>query len=537
MQYNQAGGTRRLAWYIRSYFFRRLKHYDMKNYKLIYQFAAVAVVALSSCKKDFLNQLPEASLAGQNFYKTEAQIKDAVNGAYNSLQLMGSYNTTAGIVNRGGYYVFGEMRSDNTTFQYNATNRGSEQVWFIDKFIFGSTYEPIRSYWEQNYQGISRNNAVLDNIDAITMTDAKKNQYTGEMKLLRAFHYFNLVRQWGGVPLRLKVTTSPAESNSAGRATVDQIYTQIIADLTDAAGKLPKSYTGSDVGRVTEGTARTLLAKVYMTQKKFAEALVELRKVENLGYSLLANYADIFSPTNKNHAESIFEIQYLGTRADLASNFLIAFAPIDSRNLVIPDPSFASAGGGGGWNIPTPDLLNAYTTGDLRKNASIGTLTYNPFSGPSVTVPYVKKYNYGIVTSNNTNVNFPVLRYADVLLMIAECLNEAGNSGEALTYLNRVHAHPRTGLAPLPTAGQATLRDLIMKERQVELAFENHRWYDLVRTGKAVEVMTAHGLLQKAQRPATEVEPNAYQVTESKLLLPIPQTEVTLDQLAQNPGY
>lgn len=505
----------------------------MKKLNYITIAAVLAIAAFSSCKKDFLTQTPEASLTGESFYQTEAQIKDAVNGAYNSLQLMGSGNAQ----NRSGYWIFGEMRSDNSTFQYNPTNRGNEQVWFVDKFILGSTYEPIRSYWQQNYQAIFRNNDVLDHIDGVTIADAKKNQYIGEMKFLRAFHYFNLVQQWGGVPLRLKATGSPEEAKSGGRASEDEVYAQIITDLTDAASKLPANYTGADIGRATEGSVRTLLAKVYMTQQKFSEALAELRKVENLGYSLLSNYTDIFSPTNKNNAESIFEIQFVGTNPAISSNFIYNFAPQDSRNNVIPDPALATAGGGSGFNIPTPDLLETYTTGDLRKDASIGTLTYEPFGTPAVTIPYVKKYNFGIVTPGNTNVNFTVFRYADVLLMIAECLNEAGNTGEALTYLNMVHAHARTGLAPAVAAGQPELRELIIKERQVELAFENHRWYDLVRWGKAVDVMNAHGVRQKAERPTTEVEPNAYQLTPDKLLLPIPQTEVTLDNLTQNPGY
>ncbi len=501
----------------------------MKKQHYLYIAAVMAVTSFSSCKKDFLTQTPEATLTGQNFYKTEAQIRDAVNGAYNPVVQMGSGN----VQNRSGLWIFGELRSDNTTFQYNATNRGNEQVWFIDKFIFGSTYEPIRNFWLQNYQGIFRNNDVLAHIDAVTMDAAKKNQYTGEMKFLRAFYYFHLVRQFGGVPLRLEPTSSPEGAKSGGRATVDQVYTQIIADLTDAASKLPSKYTAAtDVGRATEGAARTLLAKVYMTQKKWNEALTELRKVEKLGYSLEANYADIFSPKNKNGKESIFEIQYVGNTPALASNYLYNFAPLDTR-AVTQDPS----NNGNGFNIPTTDLLNAYEAGDKRKDASIGTLTYQPFGGPSVTIPYVKKYNYGFVTPGNTDVNFPVLRYADVLLMIAECLNETGNPGDALTYLNMVHAYARTGLSSIGAAGQAQLRDLIMKERQIELAFENHRWYDLVRTGKAVEVMNAHGARQKAERPNTEVEPNSYQVTPEKLLLPIPQTEVTLDQLDQNPGY
>ena len=505
----------------------------MKKQNYIYMAAVIATFTLGSCKKEFLTQTPEANLSGQSFYKTESEIKNAVNGAYNPLQIMGSRSVQTG----SGYWIFGEMRSDNTTFQYNPTNRGNEQDWFIDKFIMGSTYEPIRSYWQQNYQAIFRDNDVLDHIDAVTMSDSAKNQYIGEVEFLRGFNYFNLVRQFGGVPLRLKAATSPEEAKSEGRASVDDVYTQIIADLTDAAAKLPASYTATEAGRATRGAAITLLAKVYMTQKKFSDALSELRKVETLGYSLLPKYADIFSPASKNNAESIFEIQYLGTRTDMSSNFIYQFAPLDSRDAVIPDPTQASAGGGQGFNIPTTDLLEAYEPGDLRKDASIGTITYQPFGAPTVTVPYVKKYNWGIVTSGNSDVNFPVLRYADVLLMIAECLNETGQSAQALTYLNMVHSHPRTGLSPLTTTDQAQLRDLIMKERQVELAFENHRWYDLVRWGIAVEVMNAHGVRQKAERPSIEVEPNAYQVTEENLLLPIPETEITLDHLAQNPGY
>lgn len=510
----------------------------MKKQNYIYLAALMAMASFSSCKKDFLTQAPEASLAGQSFYKTEAQVKDAVNSAYNALQILGSNGGGRGGAHfAGGYWLFGEERSDNTTFQYNPTNRGDEQAWFVDKFIIGSTYEPVRNFWRQSYQGIFRSNDVLDHIDAVAMSDAKKNQYTGEVKVLRAFHYFNLVRQFGGVPLRVKATSSPEEAKSGGRATVEQAYTQIIADLTDAAGKLPKKYTGADVGRITEGTARTLLAKVYMTQKKWSEALAELRKVEALGYSLQPDYANIFSPTNKNNSESIFEIQYLGTRTDLSSNFIYQFGLIDSRNKVIPDPTLATAGGGSGHNIPTSDMVSAYEAGDKRKDASIGFLTYQPYGAPTVTMPHIRKYNFGIVTSGNTDENFIVLRYADVLLMIAECLNETGLTPDAVTYLNMVHAHPRTGLLPLAAAGPTELRDLIRKERRVELAFENHRWYDLVRWGIAVDVMSAHGARQKLERPTTEVEPNAYQVTPEKLLLPIPQTEVTLDGLTQNPGY
>src|SRR5918993_352117 len=197
--------------------------------------ALVALATFNSCKKDFLVQSPEASLTGQNFYKTESEIMNAVSGAYNSLQVMGSNSIYASAPFAGGYWQFGELRSDNTTFQYNPNGRGDEQVWFVDKFMISSTYEPIKRFWQQNYQAIYRDNDVLDHVDGVTMDVTKRNQYTGEAKFLRAFNYFNLVRQFGGVPLLIKATVSPQDAKSGGRATEEAVYTQIIADLIDAA--------------------------------------------------------------------------------------------------------------------------------------------------------------------------------------------------------------------------------------------------------------------------------------------------------------
>jgi len=485
-------------------------------------------VFISSCKKDFLAQDPESGLAGAIFWKTESDLKQGVVGAYRSLRDLGLFS----------FWMFGEMRSDNTSFQYNAPQRGQENRELVDEFLVTSANTLIQDFWQQSYVGIARCNDVLDNVERISMSDESKNQSIGEVKLLRAFHYFNLVRQFGGVPLRLEVTSSPEDARSKGRASIDEVYTQILADLNDAAGRLPVTYSANDKGRVTSGTANALLGEVYLTQKKYSEALTALRKVT--GYSLMPTYGSVFIPDNKNNQESIFEIQFLGSVPDLASNFMYQFAPFNSGTVVTQDPgtnlSFSS-----GWNTPTTDLISAYETGDQRKDISLA----EGFTGAAgfVAAPYVKKYNYGFVQPGQTNVNFPIIRYADVILEIAECLNETGFSanGEAFTLLNSIRT--RAGL-PAKTAGnsnpaldvssQEAFRTAIAQERKVELAFENHRWYDLVRTGKAVDVMNEHGKREVSKNP-TQYPAGSYTVTPNKLLLPIPEREVTLDNLTQNP--
>lgn len=503
----------------------------MKNHlKTIIAGVFMVSLAAAGCKKSFLDQTPEASLAGNNFYQTETDFKQAVNGAYSSLREMGSVN----------YWLFGEMRSDNTYYQYNPSDRGYEQREFIDQFLVGATAEPLSSYWQQNYTAIARSNEIIFRIADKPIAEELKKQYTGEALFLRAFNYFNLVRQYGGVPLRLDPTSSPEEAKSKGRASVDEVYAQIITDLSTAAELLPAKYPAAEAGRATAGAARTVLGKVYLTQKKYTEALTELRKVQGLGYSLMAKYADIFSPSNKNNSESIFEIQYLGTQPSLASNFMYQFAPWNSLSIVTGDAG-TTLGGGNGWNVPTQDMIDAYEPGDLRKDISLAT-GFTDLSGKFQPNPYVKKYNHGFVDRGRTDDNFPLLRYADVLLMIAECLNEQGfaANGEAFSLLNQIRE--RAQLKP-KTAGntdpilsvdtQEAFRQALFQERRVELAFENHRWYDLVRSGKAVDVMNAHG--KKEMIGKITVPAGSYQVNAAKLLLPIPQREINLDNLTQNP--
>lgn len=476
---------------------------------------------ITSCKKTFLDIGPEATINGSRFFSTEAEILQAVNGAYSTLRILG--------VN--SYWVFGEMRSDNTAnFQ---TNTGGEQRELIDQFLTIATNDNVRGFWQQSYIGISRCNDVLDHIETVIMTDDNKKRYKAEAKFLRAFYYFQLVRQFGGVPLRITSIQSAANSLSAGRATKDIIYGQIISDLTAAIADLPSSYTGKDLGRATQGAARIMLGEVLMTQKKFAEALAQLQPLKALGYSLLPVYKSIFDPKNKNNAESIFEIQYLGSQPALASNFMYTFAPANSGSNVTGDPG-TSLSLTSGWNTPTADLISAYEPNDVRKAVSLNTGYLN--NGAFVNAPHVIKYNHGFVNRGNTDDNFPVYRYADALLLVAECLNEtAGINAESFDNIDKVRI--RAGLLPLARGAintQSLLRLAIEKERRVELAFENHRWYDLVRTGRAIEVMNAHGIQEKALKP-TVIRPAGFNVTPNNLLLPIPQQDISVDNLEQNP--
>jgi hypothetical protein len=218
------------------------------------------------CKKDFLNQSPESSLTNSNFWKTESDLRQGVNGAYSTLSEAWGRSVSG---------LFGEMRSDNTTFQYNAPQRGQENREQVDEFLANSANTLLQDFWRDSYTAIFRSNDVLDHVGAIPMSEAARAQAIGEVKFLRAFHYFNLVRQFGGVPLRLEATRSPTDAPSNGRATVDAVYAQIIADLNDAASNLPEaaSYAATDKGRVSKGSANALLGEVYMTQRKFGEAL------------------------------------------------------------------------------------------------------------------------------------------------------------------------------------------------------------------------------------------------------------------------
>ena len=485
--------------------------------KLKYNLIAIALLgfSFSSCS-DFLEQNPQTDLSENDFYKTADDILSAVNGAYSSLQEGDIY---------GNWYVFGEIPSDNTRNQLSGSVTTQNE---FDQFYIDTQNSMIASFWKAAYKVINRTNTVLGRIDGIEINAELANRYKLECKFIRALMYFNLVRVYGDVPLVLK-EISISESYDILREPKENVYNQIIDDLKEAQG-LPVSYSTAEDGRATQGAAKALLADVYMTLHKYAEAETILAEIINSGrYSLLENtpgilnidgYKNVFSPVNHNSKEGIFEIQFLKGGYGEGSNYANNFAPENSGTNVV------AVGGTGGNNIPEMDIYNAYEEGDLRRDFSMSLGYYdNRKNNEWVESRYVCKFMDVPYQNNDASNNYPVIRYADVILMYAEALNQNGKTAEACKYLNmtrrRGFGYQTTETSPvdLQTTDKAQFALMVEQERRVELAFENHRWFDLIRTGRAVEVMKSKG----------------FSLNETNLICPIPQKQIDVNpKLTQN---
>jgi hypothetical protein len=496
--------------------------------------AAAALLPLAACD-NVLEVKPETFSGTTNYYQSAEQVDRAVFGAYSYLQ------TLYGAGGNGPMWLLAEMRADNTTYQQNQTNRGLVLNETVDDFLTTSDNTGVSAMWNNSYAAILQSNVILGRIDGVPYTDqAAKDRAIGEAKFLRALHYYNLVRLFGDVPLRLTETDSYEGAFSKTRTPADSIYRVIIADAQDAIAKLParSALPAAQAGRATKGAASMLLADVYMTRKQWAEAAPVLQSVLGMGYTLVTPYDRNFDPATKNGPESILEVQYAEAVVNESSAFLQRFIPLTSaRDLTFGTTDNAD---GGGWNIPTRDIVRAYEAGDLRKNASIGfyvnarnrTETDVAFGD---TIPYVRKTYHSYATAGRTNDDFPLYRYAETLLDYAEVLNELGRTSEAYQYVNQVRA--RAGLAALPAGlGQAAFREAVFKEERVELAFEDKRWFQLLRTGRAVDVMRAHGTELKSYATGRRATV-AYNVTAQMLLFPLPIREITNNGFPQNPGY
>ncbi|GAB4012564.1 RagB/SusD family nutrient uptake outer membrane protein [Spirosoma migulaei] len=468
---------------------------------------------LSSCSKEFLDLKPISSATADNFYQTADDFKNAVNGAYASLQSGGVF---------GNSYVFGDVASDNTVPPASGSVTDQDE---FDRFYIRTTNPFISGRWNDSYTAIARFNTILDKIGGVKMDETLKNRYIAETKFLRALVYFNLVRTFGDVPLILKSVSNPDEGYEYGRSPKADVYAQIEKDLTDAEGVLPISYATAEIGRATKGAAKALLGKVYLTEKKYAQSAAKLKEVIDLGiYDILPSYADVFKVSNKNNKESVFDVQFKSGGSGEGNSWPNSFAPENSGNAVI-------AFGGGGNNQPSADMVNAYEAGDVRKAVSLAT-SYVNASGQTIPYNFVKKYYDTPATNGDNGNNIPIIRYADVLLMYAESLNEVGYqaSGDALANLNRIRN--RAGLASKTAAdipNQQAFRLAMEQERRVEFAFEGQRWYDLVRTDRAIPVLNS----KKDQIRLVNV------LTENNLVDPIPQSQIDINKakIQQNPGY
>lgn len=459
----------------------------MKNIK--FSILSILIILGISCQ-DKLELTPISQLSEPNFYQSETDYIIAINGAYNGLRS-----------EFGDIVLFGDIRSDNTIPVLSGTV--TTRTDFNDFSILPNNIA-IREQWENSYNTISRANAILDRIDDAAIADNLKSQIKGEALFIRGLVYFNLVRIFGYTPLVINQIT-PAASLELPQSSPDQIYSQIIKDVAQAGNLLPVTYDAANIGRATSIAAKALLGKVHLYNKNYDEAESAFRSVmneEGTNVGLLSDYSKVFSIDNEYNSEIIFAVRWSNDGVN-GNSFNYAYANINE-----PDNK-----------ATTTDLFREFEAGDLRRDFTLNT---------QVSTIDTVIYKYGYAPTGQGESDWPVIRYADVLLMMSEVLNEqtfvAG--GEAFNLLNRVRK--RAGLDPLVLAevnNREAFRLAIEHERRCELASEGHRWFDLVRTGRYVEVMTAKG----------------FNVEEHHDLFPIPENEILKVNdnsiLKQNTGY
>ena len=453
-------------------------------------------IIFAACSTDFIDLLPHSTVSIDILYKTDKDFQDAVIGGYALLQT--EYQQM---------YIYGDLRGDDAMVGVIKTNEWSDS----DLFILPSTNSTINTTWRNYYTIIYRMNMVLSKIeDADPAVVTRKNQHTGEAKFLRALAYFNLVRIFGDVPL-VTAPISATEALETPRTKVDLVYEQIISDFAAAEQVLPRSYTGADVGRATSGAAKTLLGKVYLTRHDFAKAESKLQEVTTMGYALLPNYKDLYDYSkDEHHSEYIFDVEYHPGN-NISNNMTNVYYPNQASF-----QAFHGVVGIGDERLCPHDVLRfLYEDNDLRKDITVApTGGYvDPVTGeivpggwingagefvrfpPATSQRFTYKYLTPTERNNDSPCNYKVTRYADVILMYAEALNENGKTDEALTWLNKVRE--RAGVAPFTGLSQGATREAIATERRFELTFEGHRWFDLIRTGKALENPVLLGLGMK----------------------------------------
>lgn len=497
----------------------------MKNLKKFIIISLLSLFVFGCNDEEFLNEVPVSVLSTKSFFETDAQFKQAVNAAYTNLRVLAGDQSLG--VGDGTFWAMGEMRSDNTTFQNNLTDQSGHRYWHLDQFIMNAQNEIVSVPWTQCYEGIGKCNAVMQY--SAEKEYENKERYVAEVKFLRALYYFTLVKAFGDVPLVTELTNSylgAFEGNK--RVSKDLVYDQIVADLNDAKQNLPKSYPSGDWGRATEGAARTLLADVLMWRNSYGEAATELAAVLNSQqYSLLNDYSSVFAINNENNAEIVFSVQNIVGTFGLGSANMYRFTPWNAVKAYLPHAQILARTG---MNIPTEDLMNSFEKGDKRLvmiDTSWVDEEFGTYHGN--VVPFTKKFweaSHAVQTITGTD--FPLIRYPHVLLMLAECYVRGGG-GDPVALVNQVRQR-----AGLPILSSVTLDDII-HERRIEFNCEADRWWVLVRTGKAVEVMTAHGLMERANRPEV-IRGSAY--AKINILFPIPSSVLENDvTMEQNPEY
>jgi len=476
---------------------------------------------------DFLQMDPQGELTQASFPASSSDALQATNAVYAAVRDW--------YYNSGGYPILDIMSDD--AYKGSNTNDQLSTVGAFNNFTFNTTADGLDRWWATLYQGIKWANVVIEKVPDVSMDTILRNRYVGEAKFLRGLFYFDMVRAWGGVP---KVTTSIPPLH-LGKASSEEIYSLIISDLQYAETHLTNKneLISSDKGRATVGAAQALLAKVYLFQNDFINAeKFALKVIQSGAYSLEPQFTDANGVNGNNGVESIFEIGALGVE-----DFNGGGAQYANTQGVRGSPNR-----GWGFNRPSVELRKSFEPGDPRLKGTIIDLgdtldgVYikgdpDPANDPVVTMNQngdtvnIQCYNRKVWTpGNDTPTQWAhhrrLIRYADVLLIAAEALNENDKQTDALVYLNQVRQRARGGnisvLPDITVTDKTQLRDKILLERRHELALEGQRFWDLVRTGKASSVLGPLGF-----------------VTGKNELLPIHQSEIDISQgsLTQNPNY
>ena len=492
----------------------------------IFLSAGAGILLLASCNK--LSENPGSVVVSAQFYKTSSDATAAVSAVYSTLN---SDPASDFPIYGRNLNLLVENASDNQIYSPSNTN---PDVRALGTVTYVSSNDRVHKLWQQHYYGISRANVAIDNIPQIPLAQFSdttlRPRLVREAKFIRALLYFNLVRLFGPVPLVLHdPTTVSVNALKVPRTSTDSIYAQIISDLTDAT-QLPKTYSGADIGRATSGAAHTLLAKVYVTRRDWADALTEINTVVNSGvYGLFSNFKDVFQKGTKNGIEHIFSAQFETNLGAVGSTQFL------SESFTSFNPSV--------WPIDVPadsSVSQLFGPTDTRAAVTFYNTQYNAATGQTVVyhnayTPYLNKFvDYTLSPLSNqvkSGVNYTILRYAEVLLLEAETLNELqGPTAAAYGAINQVRE--RAGLADL-TAGltQGDFRDSVFLERRKEFIQEGQRWFDLVHEGGTA-------LYDALNRIAAKQVANGGGAALKDTLFPIPLTEIQLNSLlTQNAGW
>lgn len=447
------------------------------------------LLSLASCSDSFFEQYPSNNVTEGNFYKTDEDFNQGIYACYDKMKTQMAF-----YLNELAY------RSDECYLESMAVS--TQDRYDIDRFQEKSNNGIMKNIWNAWYNGIYRCNDVLGHMAGKTLVNGDK--YRGEALFLRSWWYFSLYRVLGGVPVTTTVV-SPADAKNIARCSDEDMYNRLTEDLTEAIALLPEKRS-KEVARVTKIAAQALLAKVYLTFGKYPEAQKVLEDaMTDTGYGLMATTAQVFDISNKMNKEIIFALYYNKTN-DHGHGYWYS-----TNTNVLADV-----------RNPTPEFKAIYSADDNRLNL------INTYTKITNSLYAMTKWmdTYDAQFTQQVGNDFPLLRYADVVLMYAEALGQQGNISGALTYLNKTRK--RAGLAELTEAEVADKKAFIQEladERGREFALEGQRWFDLVRLDLAVDFFKARG----------------YSVDSHNLLFPIPQDQIEIVNdksiLWQNPGF